>query len=108
MEESLQQKIMIMMTQVPQTVLCYILVPGGLVAVIIAIPMVSMVLTHMEKESTGAHGRVIITLSNIFSSKYVKPESASICINSIYAHINIDISICVYISMLLYANICAL
>ena len=83
MEGNLQQRTMIMMA-IATIVLCYILVPGGLVAVIIAIPMVSMVITDTEKESTGAHGRVFITLSNIFSSKYVEPESVSVRINFMY------------------------
>ena len=58
----------------------------------------------MEKESTGGHGRVLITLSNIFSSKYVEPESVSFILTArMYTIIDITMP-CEYTFVFFYIN----
>ena len=80
MERNFQQRIMIMMTG-STIVRLNILVLGGTVTVICAIPMVSTATTHMEKESTGRLGKVTITPSNLSSSRYVDPDNISSYVN---------------------------
>ena len=62
-----------------------LLVLGGIMAgnmaVMIPIPMVSMVTTYMEKESTGTHLKVSNTPSSLSSSRYVDPDQLSIYVN---------------------------
>ena len=64
---------------------CKWYVNGGIAPVIGPISMVSMVTTHLEKESTCTHGKAMNTLSNLSSSRYVDPENISIYVNVTYS-----------------------